>query len=309
MLIKESLCGSADRRSCSHEYSMQLRGDLFLNAASSYADLIALPVACIALVAAWRWTPIHTKSLNVALREDAWCERLSSVRNWAAWTGLNAILDLPFVIMGLASVAVPSRIAAFWSVLVTRDGFDDREDDCEARLCLFVLPFLSLTDVVAALLAAIGLINPLRSAQAVRLLSTSCHAENTSFLGLSLQFQKAVQWNSQLRRKAVLIGLCSMMDVFVLPFSVLVCATVYRAGPLIVQIWPSTTSPADVTTSPGREGLGLGSTRADPRFSEFSGANRCRHAIFGRSFPSDGRSGETRRRPALLGASRNDEIF
>mmetsp|Transcript_7210 Transcript_7210/g.17088 ORF Transcript_7210/g.17088 Transcript_7210/m.17088 type:complete len:290 (+) Transcript_7210:475-1344(+) len=28
-----------------------------------------------------------------------------------------------------------------------------------------------------------------------------------------------------------------------------------------------------------------------------------RHAIFGRSFPSDGRSGETRRRPALLGAS------
>ncbi|CAE7485165.1 unnamed protein product [Symbiodinium necroappetens] len=252
VLIKESLCGST---SCRHEYCMELRGELFLNAASSYADLIVLPVVCIALVALWRWTPIHTKSLKVALQEDTWCERLSSVRNWAAWTGLNAILDLPFVIMGLASVAVPSRIAAFWSVLVTRDGFQDREDDCEARLCLFVLPFLSITDVVAALLAAVGVINPFRSAQAVRLLSSCCHAENTSSLGLSLQCQKAVQWNLQLRRRAVLIGLCSLMDVFVLPFSLLVCATVYRAGPLIVQLWPSA-SPATVTSqSPGMPSL------------------------------------------------------
>ena len=233
---------SSDDRGDFHEkdYSLQLRGDLSVNAASSYADLLMLPLACVAMVALWRWTPIQTKGLRWALQEETWSERLSAVRNWAGWNGFSAIVDLPSVAMGLASVVVPTRLPAFLSVLITRDGFQNREDDCEARGYLLVLPFLAVADVIAGCLAFVGLINPLRSARTLRLLSSCWRDEGEDgALGLSRQFQKAVCWNAELRRRAVLIGLCSLMDVLVLPLSLVVCATLYRASPLLAQLWPS----------------------------------------------------------------------
>ena len=55
---------------------------------------------------------MHTKSLKDAWKEEDWNERLSAMRNWCMWTGLNAILDLPFVVVGLTSIVVPTRLPA-----------------------------------------------------------------------------------------------------------------------------------------------------------------------------------------------------
>ena len=39
-----------------------------------------------------------------------WFCRMSAFRNWAAWEGLSAILDLPFVGLGLAFLGSKSEI-------------------------------------------------------------------------------------------------------------------------------------------------------------------------------------------------------
>ncbi len=48
----------------------------------------------------------HVWVLNVAYLEIALGSftRISFVRNWAAWEGFNAVIDMPFVLLGLASL-------------------------------------------------------------------------------------------------------------------------------------------------------------------------------------------------------------
>ena len=47
-------------------------------------------------------------SMYICYTSSFWC-RLSAFRNWAAWEGLSAILDLPFVVLGLAFLGVEVR--------------------------------------------------------------------------------------------------------------------------------------------------------------------------------------------------------
>ena len=48
----------------------------------------------------------HVWVFNVAYLEIALGSftRISFVRNWAAWEGFNAVIDMPFVLLGLASL-------------------------------------------------------------------------------------------------------------------------------------------------------------------------------------------------------------
>lgn len=219
-------------------YNLETRFEWIMNAFESYADILLFPLVLVLLLAPWRWLlrglklQNFQKSMERAKRSDRPCARMSAFRNWAAWEGINAIMDLPFVVLGLASAVIPTRIKAFISVLLRIDLEDDLED-CEARVYLAMLPILSICDMLAAALAFLAIVNPLRCGAFLRLMSAKWNDKLETTCNLSPDFQKVVLWNARLRSIAIRSGLASLLDLLLLPLGLMVCITLYRAGPLV----------------------------------------------------------------------------
>jgi len=211
-------------------YRFETRVEWLGHAFESYADVVLFPLVLIYCISPWRWT------LHLDVLRKKYVLRISVVRNWAAWEGFNAVIDMPFVLLGLASVVLPTRIQAFISVLIHRHHFrDHRTADCDARVYLAMLPLLSVVDLLSGTMALVALINPLRCGSFLRSSYAKWNLLEES-LRMTPQLQEILRWNAPLRSIALRSGLASLLDLLLLPLGLVVCITVYRAGPLIATL-------------------------------------------------------------------------
>lgn len=64
--------------------------------------------------------------------------------NWAFCASFSAVVDVPFIAIGLSSLVLPVRLNSLWSILFVKKGFENPKSDCEARGYLCMLPLLTL---------------------------------------------------------------------------------------------------------------------------------------------------------------------
>ncbi|CAJ1410041.1 unnamed protein product [Effrenium voratum] len=250
-------------------YNVSDRTDLVESASESYADLVLAPLALLALLLFWRLAPAHREKLWPQWQHFEKC--LSQLRNWAAKQGLHGLLDLGFVAYGLVSLLVPSRMPGLWNVLWAKEHFKDRRDSCEARGYLLLLPFVSLAELLSILLALAALANPLRSRSLVHRLSGSSSRGSSS----RARTPNPLLWDAELRVEVAKVGLASLLDLLLLPMGLIVCLSVYRAGPLVSALrFPATELEVEVWVAEPEPDAGDATEAAASGPSAGAGARR-----------------------------------
>eukprot|EP00435_Cladocopium_sp_Y103_P068567 s103_g31.t1 len=135
------------------------------------------------------------------------------------------------------------------------------------RVYLAMLPILSICDMLAGALAFLAIVNPLRCGAFLRLMSAKWNNHLETSCHLSPEFQKVVLWNARLRSIAIRSGLASLLDLLLLPLGLVVCITLYRAGPLVAAMCDTDSMEPGVET--GLTAQDCGSLAKD--FGEYDG--------------------------------------
>eukprot|EP00913_Durusdinium_trenchii_P029950 g28066.t1 len=229
-------------------WSGESRCNLLANAVESYLDVMVLPISLVLLLTPWRFASFHTEGLRQSLvQAKDFHRKLSKLRNWAFCASFSAVVDVPFIAIGLSSLVLPVRLNSLWSILFVKKGFENPKSDCEARGYLCMLPLLTLTDLLAFILGMLAFVNPWRTCTLIK----SCHSSwnSSSWVevsGVSPRFQEATRWNAQLRWMAMKIGLASLMDLLLLPLVLVLTLTFYRAKPVWMELCGDVPSDLDL---------------------------------------------------------------